>query len=278
MLQRGDVQIRGDAELAQKFRELALLLRPDLEEELSQCHRRRAGPSARPLRARRVRLDAQRRCSTTVRNVAEYLAHERRDLVPRAEGDQLLKGVDALREDVDRLEARIELLAQKARVREAARARPPARDPARAAAARAGRLRPRHPSVPAAAFRLLPLAGLWFARRRGATRGERLRLALEELGPIFVKFGQAVSTRRDLLPPDIADELAKLQDRVPPFPGDVARADRRARATASPSPRCSRSSTSTPLAAASIAQVHAAQLPRRQGSRRQGAAARTCAK
>ena len=55
------------------------------------------------------------------------------------------------------------------------------------------------------------------------SRGERLRLALEELGPIFVKFGQAVSTRRDLLPADIADELAKLQDRVPPFPGDIAR-------------------------------------------------------
>jgi hypothetical protein len=51
----------------------------------------------------------------------------------------------------------------------------------------------------------------------------RLRLALEELGPIFVKFGQALSTRRDLLPADIADELAKLQDRVPPFPGALAR-------------------------------------------------------
>src|ERR1700678_2359667 len=57
----------------------------------------------------------------------------------------------------------------------------------------------------------------WFQRSDGATRGERLRLALEELGPVFVKFGQAVSTRRDLLPVDIADELAKLQDRVPPF-------------------------------------------------------------
>jgi len=59
----------------------------------------------------------------------------------------------------------------------------------------------------------------WFQRSSGGTRGERLRLALEELGPIFVKFGQALSTRRDLLPIDIADELAKLQDRVPPFPG-----------------------------------------------------------
>ena len=54
----------------------------------------------------------------------------------------------------------------------------------------------------------------WFERRRRASRGERLRLALEELGPIFVKFGQAVSTRRDRLPPDIVDELAKLFEQV----------------------------------------------------------------
>src|SRR5882724_11588441 len=64
--------------------------------------------------------------------------------------------------------------------------------------------------------------GIWFERRRKVSRGVRLRLALEELGPIFVKFGQAVSTRRDLLPADIADELAKLQDRVPPFDGAIA--------------------------------------------------------
>ncbi len=64
----------------------------------------------------------------------------------------------------------------------------------------------------------------WIQRSAGATRGERLRLALEELGPIFVKFGQALSTRRDLLPVDIADELAKLQDRVPPFDGAIAAA------------------------------------------------------
>src|SRR5882724_2694891 len=62
----------------------------------------------------------------------------------------------------------------------------------------------------------------WFERQRGGTRGERLRLALEELGPIFMKLGQVLSTRRDLLPPDIADELAKLQDRVPPFSSDAA--------------------------------------------------------
>ena len=58
-------------------------------------------------------------------------------------------------------------------------------------------------------------------RDKSAPLGERLRLALEELGPIFVKFGQAISTRRDLLPPDIADELAKLQDAVPPYPAGM---------------------------------------------------------
>ena len=62
---------------------------------------------------------------------------------------------------------------------------------------------------------------LTFWRNLDKPRGERLRLALEALGPIFVKFGQMLSTRRDLLPQDIADELAKLQDQVPPFPSAV---------------------------------------------------------
>ena len=101
--------------------------------------------------------------------------------------------------------------------------------------------------------------GMWFERRRQASRGERLRVALQELGPIFVKFGQAVSTRRDLLPPDIADELAKLQDRVPPFPGSVARAIVES-AYGRPVADVFAEFDETPLAAASIAQVHVARL------------------
>ena len=107
-------------------------------------------------------------------------------------------------------------------------------------------------------FFLSPL--MWFERGRRASRGARLRRALEELGPIFVKFGQAVSTRRDLLPADIADELAQLQDRVPPFPGATARTLIE-QAYRQPLSGVFESFEETPLAAASIAQVHAARLP-----------------
>jgi ubiquinone biosynthesis protein len=99
----------------------------------------------------------------------------------------------------------------------------------------------------------------WFERRKAATRGERLRLALEELGPIFIKLGQALSTRRDLLPPDIAEELAKLQDRVPPFDGALAR-QLIEQAYDKPLDRVFAKFDERPLAAASIAQVHVATL------------------
>ena len=90
-------------------------------------------------------------------------------------------------------------------------------------------------------------------------RGERFRRALEELGPIFVKFGQVLSTRRDLLPADVADALEKLQDRVAPFPGAQARALIEAELGA-PIETHYASFDANPLASASIAQVHAASL------------------
>ena len=89
--------------------------------------------------------------------------------------------------------------------------------------------------------------------------GKRIRLALIELGPIFVKFGQAISTRRDLLPPDIADELALLQDRVPPFPADEAK-DILEDIYGKPVDDVFSRFDREPFAAASIAQVHTAAL------------------
>jgi ubiquinone biosynthesis protein len=101
-------------------------------------------------------------------------------------------------------------------------------------------------------------------RQLDAPRGQRIREALERLGPIFVKFGQVLSTRRDLLPLDIADELARLQDRVPPFGSDVAIATIE-RAFGKKISDIFVSFEREPVASASIAQVHFGVLKDRQG-------------
>ncbi|PCJ32708.1 MAG: ubiquinone biosynthesis regulatory protein kinase UbiB [Gammaproteobacteria bacterium] len=113
-------------------------------------------------------------------------------------------------------------------------------------------------------FRLLQLLGYLspyrWSQSTTTTRGERLRLALEELGPIFVKFGQLLSTRRDLLPEDIADSLALLQDQVSPFPNEQARALIQQAYGEHALDDIFAHIDEQPLASASIAQVHAAQL------------------
>ncbi len=95
--------------------------------------------------------------------------------------------------------------------------------------------------------------------RMKRSRGERLRDALQTLGPVFVKFGQMLSTRRDLLPPDIASALAELQDRVKPFPGHIAKeiVERDLDATVE---ELFSEFTDEPMASASVAQVHPARL------------------
>ncbi|MDX1455307.1 MAG: ubiquinone biosynthesis regulatory protein kinase UbiB [Gammaproteobacteria bacterium] len=106
---------------------------------------------------------------------------------------------------------------------------------------------------------LLYLAPWTWFRDTSLPRGARIRLALEDLGPIFVKFGQMLSTRRDLLPHDIANELALLQDKVPPFDGADARRMVE-KALGEPTAKVFAEFDTTPLASASIAQVHKAEL------------------
>ncbi|WP_397535596.1 ubiquinone biosynthesis regulatory protein kinase UbiB [Roseateles sp.] len=112
--------------------------------------------------------------------------------------------------------------------------------------------------LPQRRFRLLHRL-LSLGRKWDEPRGVRLRLALERLGPIFVKFGQVLSTRRDLVPPDLVDELAKLQDRVPPFPAAQSQALVE-KAFGKPVSELFATFDAEPVASASIAQVHFATL------------------
>ena len=109
LLKSGAVQVRGEIELLQQYRDLALLLRPDLEEELARLI---GDTSAHRLAgmARAALAFGRRSADTAVRNAAEYFAHESGDLVPRAEGEAFFAEVDRLREDVDRAAARLDAL------------------------------------------------------------------------------------------------------------------------------------------------------------------------
>ncbi len=109
---------------------------------------------------------------------------------------------------------------------------------------------------------------LTLGRKLDKPRGQRLREALEELGPIFVKFGQVLSTRSDLMPPDVAEELARLQDRVPPFDTQIA-VDTIERAFRKPLDEIFVRFEREPVASASIAQVHFAVIRDRDGVERE---------
>jgi ubiquinone biosynthesis accessory factor UbiJ len=111
VVQRGDVRIEGDAEIAQQFSRLALQLRPDLENALSQVlGRSGAHVLMRGLRGAAAWTRAAAR--TQVLNLSEYLAHERGDLVSRSEAEHFLREVDDARDQLDRLEARMSHLEQ----------------------------------------------------------------------------------------------------------------------------------------------------------------------
>jgi len=113
VIQRGDVRIDGDPAIAQQFRELGLLLRPDLETSLAPV----LGRSGAHVALRGLRAAAQwtrNAAGTSVRNLAEYLAHESRDLVSRPESEHFLRGVDQAREQLDRVDARLQILEQRA--------------------------------------------------------------------------------------------------------------------------------------------------------------------
>ena len=114
-IRRGDVRIEGDAEIAAQFRELGALMRPDLEAGMARLLGRSGAHLA--MRGMRAAVDWTRSAAwTQVRNLAEYLSHETGDLVSLAEAEHYLRGVEQLREQLDRISARLQLIEQRARV------------------------------------------------------------------------------------------------------------------------------------------------------------------
>jgi ubiquinone biosynthesis protein UbiJ len=113
VIRRGDARIEGDAEIAQQFRELGLLLRPDLEAGMARLLGRSGAHIA--MRGLRAAADWTRTAAwTQLRNTAEYLAHESGDLVSRPEAEHYLRGVEQLREQLDRIEARLQIIERRA--------------------------------------------------------------------------------------------------------------------------------------------------------------------
>jgi ubiquinone biosynthesis protein UbiJ len=128
VIRRGDARIEGDPEIAQQFRELGLLLRPDLEAGMAQLVGRSGAHIA--MRGLRAAAEWTRTAAwTQVRNTAEYLAHESADLVSRPESEHYLRDVDQLREQLDRIEARLQVIERRAATPAGAAASAPTASP-----------------------------------------------------------------------------------------------------------------------------------------------------
>ncbi|KAG1682870.1 putative protein kinase UbiB [Nymphon striatum] len=227
-LLKSDVEIEGDTQVAEIFSAILREVDIDWEELLSKL----VGDIFAHQTGQAVRSASDWFKESTKAmqlNTGEYLSEETRMTPADSEISHYLDQVDEVHMGVDRLEARIKLLQDEL-------------------------------NTSANNHSDTILNNNWNNKKQRAPRGERIRKALEDLGPVFVKFGQVLSTRRDLLPDDLANELAKLQDDVPPFSGKEARKIIENSLDQSVEELFTQFDE-TPLASASIAQVHTATLP-----------------